>query len=232
MLTPSNGRLRVPLDRLRRLDAEDVEDRRHEVDRVVVLVADLAAGLRPGRPRDDARVARAAVELVALPHLERRVERHRPAVRVVVVRLRAAELVDHAPGSARGRRGRRWRTSSRSPSRSGPPSPLAPLSETTTMIVFSSCVVLPRGSRAGARCGGRRAPRNPAYTSAIRANSRFSSSFSESHGRVTSSIGNGLPSGPRARLGRPIGLIGGSSVSAGTMPSFFWLASVCSRIAS
>ncbi len=50
--------------------------------------------LDPGRPRDDARVARAAVELVALPHLERRVERHRPAVRVVVVRPRAAELVD------------------------------------------------------------------------------------------------------------------------------------------
>ena len=49
----------------------------------------------PLRPRDDARVRGAAVELVALPHLERRVERHRPAVRVVVVGLRAAELVEH-----------------------------------------------------------------------------------------------------------------------------------------
>ncbi len=58
-------------------------------------VADLALRLHAGRPGDDARVARAAVELVALPHLERRVERHRPAVRVVVVRLRAAELVEH-----------------------------------------------------------------------------------------------------------------------------------------
>ena len=38
--------------------------------------------------------------------------------------------------------------------------------------------------------------RNPAYTSAMRANSLFSSSFSESQGRVTSSIGNGFPSGP------------------------------------
>ena len=66
----------------------------HEVDRVVVLVADLALRLQAGRPRDDARVARAAVELVALPHLERRVEGHRPAVRVVVVRLRAAEIVE------------------------------------------------------------------------------------------------------------------------------------------
>ena len=42
-----------------------------------------------------ARIAAAAVELVALPHLERRVERHRPAVRVMVVGLRASELVDH-----------------------------------------------------------------------------------------------------------------------------------------
>ena len=41
-----------------------------------------------------------------------------------------------------------------------------------------------------------------------------------------------LAVGPCARLGRPIGLIGGSSVSAGTIPSFFWRASVCSRIAS
>ena len=65
----------------------------------------------------------------------------------------------------------------------------------------------------------------------MREKSVFSSSFSESQGRVTSSIGNGFPSGP-VRVSVPIGLIGGSSVSAGTMPSFFWLASVCSRIAS
>ena len=49
----------------------------------------------PGRPRDDARIARSAVELVALPHLERGVERHRPAVRIVVVGVRSAELVEH-----------------------------------------------------------------------------------------------------------------------------------------
>ena len=41
-----------------------------------------------------------------------------------------------------------------------------------------------------------------------------------------------LPLGPVRVSGVPIGLIGGSSVSAGTMPSSFWLASVCSRIAS
>ena len=47
------------------------------------------------RPADDARVGRAAVELVALPHLERRVEGHRPTVRVVVVGRRPAQLVEH-----------------------------------------------------------------------------------------------------------------------------------------
>ncbi len=73
---------------------------------------------------------------------------------------------------------------------------------------------------------------NPAYTSAIRQNSRCSSADSESHGRVMSSGGNGCPSGPGAGLGVPIGLIGGSSVSGGTIPSSFWRASVCSRIAS
>ena len=86
--------LDVALDRPPGLEAEDVEDRRHDVDRVVVLIADLAARLRPLRPGDDARVRRPAIELVALPHLERRVERHRPAVRVVVVGPRAPEVVD------------------------------------------------------------------------------------------------------------------------------------------
>src|SRR2546427_1870823 len=72
--------LDVTLDRFRGLHAEYVEDRWDDVDRVVVLVADLTPGLQTGRPRHDARVARAAVELVALPHLERRVEGHRPAI--------------------------------------------------------------------------------------------------------------------------------------------------------
>ena len=91
---PVEVALHVPADRLRRIDAERIEDRRDEVDRVVVLVADLTARRDALRPRDDARVRRAAVELVALPHLERRVERHRPAGRVVVVGPRASELVE------------------------------------------------------------------------------------------------------------------------------------------
>ena len=36
-------------------------------------------------------------------------------------------------------------------------------------------------------------------------------------------LGERLAVGAGARLGSPIGLTGGSSVSAGTMPSFFWL---------
>ena len=135
--------LRVPLDRLRSVHAEDVEDRGDEVDRVVVLVADLPARLDPLGPGDDARVAGAAVELVALPHLERRVERHRPTGRVVVVGQRAAELFDLREILIR---------SSGIPLANfisltdpfGPPSPLAPLSDTTTIIVFSSCSVRSR----------------------------------------------------------------------------------------
>ena len=91
----------------------------------------------PGRPRDDARVARAAVELVALPHLERRVERHRPAVRVVVVGLRAAELVEQRQVGLDGCRGCRCMNFISLTEPLGPPSPDAPLSETRTTRVFS-----------------------------------------------------------------------------------------------
>ncbi len=66
----------------------------------------------------------------------------------------------------------------------------------------------------------------------MRENRPFSSSDSESHGRVSSRGGKGFPPGPVRVSDVPIGLIGGSSVSAGTIPSFFWFASVCSRIAS
>ena len=51
--------------------------------------------LDPGRPGDDQRVGGAALVVrVALPQLERRVERPGPPGRVVVVRPRAAELVE------------------------------------------------------------------------------------------------------------------------------------------
>ncbi len=77
------------------LQADGLQDRRHDVDGVVVLVAHLAAGLHPLGPVDDQRVTGAAGELrVALEHLERGGERHRPAGGVVVVGLRAAEFVE------------------------------------------------------------------------------------------------------------------------------------------
>ena len=47
MLIPSSGALGVTLDRLGYLDAEDVQDRRHDVDGMVILVADLAAAVVP-----------------------------------------------------------------------------------------------------------------------------------------------------------------------------------------
>ena len=75
----------------------------------------------------------------------------------------------------------------------GPPSPLAPLSETSITMVFSSS---PDSSRKSSRrpISWSVWDRNPAYTSAIRQNSRCSSSESESQGRTTSSAFQGLPS--------------------------------------
>src|SRR3954452_3711320 len=55
-----------PFDRLGRLDAQTVQDRWDDVDRVVVLVPHLATRGGAGRPGDDAGVARSAVEEVAL----------------------------------------------------------------------------------------------------------------------------------------------------------------------
>ena len=84
-----------PSHDIRLLDLEAVQDGRHDVDGVVVLLANLAAGLDSGRPGDDAGVGGAALEgRVALPHLERGVEGHGPAGRVVVVGLQPTELVE------------------------------------------------------------------------------------------------------------------------------------------
>jgi hypothetical protein len=75
------------------LQAEALVDRRNEIGRVAELVPELGAGLDPCRPRDDQRIGDAALEVVALPHLERGVEGPGPADRVVVVGVRAAERV-------------------------------------------------------------------------------------------------------------------------------------------
>ena len=77
-----------------RLDAERIEDRRHHVDDVGVLRADLAARLDPLGPADDERVADAAPVGLALPAAERRVAGIRPAPREVIENLRPADFVD------------------------------------------------------------------------------------------------------------------------------------------
>ena len=110
----------------------------------------------------------------------------------------------------------------------GPPSPLAPLSETSTTIVFSSW---PDSSR---KSSSRPISwsvwlRNPAKTSAIRQNSRCSSSESESHGRTTSSGGHGFPS---TLVSSAYGFSGVSSAYSGKIPICFCRSNTSSRYAS
>ena len=92
---PLDRVLRVAVHHVGHLDAHGLQERRHDVDRVGVLPPERADVLDLRRPGHDQRVGGAALEVrVALPHLERRVERPRPPGRVVVVGLRAAELVE------------------------------------------------------------------------------------------------------------------------------------------
>ena len=79
--------------------SEQVEHGRHHVDDVRVLGAHLALGLDARRPGDDEGVAGAAAVGLALPAAERRVAGQRPAPRVVVEVLGAADLVDDLRGS-------------------------------------------------------------------------------------------------------------------------------------
>ena len=101
-------------------------------------MADLASGLGAGRPGDDARVGGPAVELVALPHLERGVEGHGPPGRVVVVGAGSAQLVDlgqvlgQVIGDAVGELHLVDRAVGAALAAD------APLSETTTIMVLSS----------------------------------------------------------------------------------------------
>jgi hypothetical protein len=82
------------IDLLRRLDADEIEDRRHQVDGMHVLVPRLALGRESCGPVDDERIAHATFVGLALPTLQRRVPGPRPTPGVVVVRVRSAELVD------------------------------------------------------------------------------------------------------------------------------------------
>ena len=95
--------LGVAVDHVGHLDAHGLEQRRHDVDRVGVLPPEHADILDLRRPGHDQRIRRAALEVrVALPHLERRVERPGPPGGVVVVGLRAAELVQQLEVLLRG----------------------------------------------------------------------------------------------------------------------------------
>ena len=79
------------------VDADELEDRRQHVDRVRELAPRAAAvGRRPAAETMHG-IGDAAFVHLALPALERRVARHRPAPRVVVVRGGAADLVDAGP---------------------------------------------------------------------------------------------------------------------------------------
>jgi len=93
------GALERPLgvapDHLRRLDAEALVHGRDDIAAMRVLMTDLALGLDALGPVHDHRVGDTAFPGVALEELARRVERERPTCRVVVVRVRRAEDVEH-----------------------------------------------------------------------------------------------------------------------------------------
>ena len=88
--------LRDAVDHVRRADARGLEDRRHDVDHVVELIADAALVGDHLRPRDRHALARAAeVRGDLLRPGERRVERPRPGYcHVRVSLLRAPDLVE------------------------------------------------------------------------------------------------------------------------------------------
>ena len=88
-----DGRLGHTLDDRWWLDAKRVQHRRHHVDGVSVLRADLALCLDAFRPVDDKRVADAAPIGLAFPAAERGITRPGPAPGIVVEGLRPTQLV-------------------------------------------------------------------------------------------------------------------------------------------
>src|SRR5215470_5271486 len=77
----------------RRVDAERVEHGGYHVDRMGVLMPDLAFGLDPLGPVHQEGVGYAAAEGLAFPALERSVARVGPSPGVVVEIFRPAEVV-------------------------------------------------------------------------------------------------------------------------------------------
>ena len=93
-----NGRLGHATDGIRRLDAQAVEHRRHQVDGVDILRAQRVLGLHASRPVDDQRIGNAAAVGFTLPAPERRVAGEGPAPRIVVEMLQARPTRPAPPG--------------------------------------------------------------------------------------------------------------------------------------
>ena len=87
-------RLRDAGDGAGRIDPDEIEQRRQDVDGVHVLVTCAPLGPDAGRPVEDERIGHAPFVGVALESLQRRVAGPGPAPRVVVVGLGCAEVVD------------------------------------------------------------------------------------------------------------------------------------------
>ena len=81
-------------NRIRRIDADELEERGHDVDGVHVLMSGATFGSNPSRPAEDERVRHAAFMGVALESLEGSISSPCPSPRVVVVGPGSTEIVD------------------------------------------------------------------------------------------------------------------------------------------
>ena len=77
-----------------RIDPDEIEQCRHDVDGMHVLVACAALGADPGGPVENEWISDAAFVGIAVEALQRRVTGPGPSPRVVVVGLRRPEVVD------------------------------------------------------------------------------------------------------------------------------------------
>ncbi len=95
-LSPSIGIWATPAISFGGADADQIEQGRRQVAGVDELMAHLAPGRDFLRPGHDEGIADAAAMGVLLVAAQRRVRRHRPAMRKIAVRVRPADVVDPA----------------------------------------------------------------------------------------------------------------------------------------
>ena len=93
-----DGQLRNAGHDLGRLDLQQLQHRRHQVDRVAELAPECAGPTESLGPVDDQRIANAAAVRVLLVPLERGVPRLRPAPRDVGVAVRSTDVVQARHG--------------------------------------------------------------------------------------------------------------------------------------